>query len=249
MKKPTSYIGTSGYSYEDWKNGVFYPRGLAANKWLGFYSETFDTVELNVTFYRLPKEAVFKIWYKRTPKDFSFSVKASRFITHIKRLKDCEDAVKLFFKRVDYLKNKVSCILWQLPPKFKSDQKRLSSFIKTLSKEKKKRRHVFEFRNESWYTKEIFRLLRDNNISLCIADWPPFSKEGPETADFVYIRRHGRGARLYDGRYTPRQLKKDAQLIRDFLRKGKGVYIYFNNDAHGYAPKNAMTLKKMLGPL
>jgi uncharacterized protein YecE (DUF72 family) len=176
-------------------------------------------------------------------------VKASRFITHIKRLKDCEDAVKLFFKRVDYLKNKVSCILWQLPPKFKSDQKRLSDFIKILSKEKNKTRHVFEFRNESWYTKEIFRLLRDNNISLCIADWPPFSKEGPETADFVYIRRHGRGARLYDGRYTPRQLKKDAQLIKDFLRKGKGVYIYFNNDAHGYAPKNAMTLKKMLGPL
>lgn len=247
--KNKCYIGTSGYSYEDWKNGIFYPKGLATNKWLGFYSETFDTVELNVTFYRLPKETAFKIWYKRTPKDFSFSVKGSRFITHIKRLKNCKDAIKLFFKRIDYLKNKASCILWQLPPKFKSDQKRLSDFIKNLSKEKKKRRHVFEFRNESWYTKEIFRLLRDNNISLCIADWPPFSKEGPETADFVYIRRHGTGARLYGGCYSNAQLKKDARMIKDFLRKGKAVYIYFNNDAHGYAPKNAMTLKKMLGRL
>lgn len=243
--KQKCFIGTSGYSYEHWKNGVFYPKTTPTNEWLEFYSSIFNTVELNVTFYRLPKKEIFKAWYEKTPMDFKFSVKASRFITHIKRLKNCDEALNIFFKRTNLLRNKISCVLWQLPPKFKIDEERLANFIKNL-KRFKKIRQVFEFRHESWYTKKIFSLLKKNNISLCIADWPPFSVNGPITAKFVYIRKHGHEARLYDGCYSNTQLKKDATKIKNFIRDGKKVYIYFNNDAHGYAVKNAITLKKML---
>lgn len=245
MAKPKCYIGTSGYSYNHWKE-VFYPKGTPSNRWLEFYCKNFDTVELNVTFYRLPKIEVYKSWYKRTPRGFSFSVKGSRFITHIKRLRKCKDAIKTFFDRGPYLKEKVSCVLWQLPPRFKKDGKVLSNFIKQLPKVKRVR-HAFEFRDESWYSSEIFDILHDNNMALCSADWPGFSnKPLYDIADFIYIRRHGQGAVLYGGCYSKVQLRKDRDVIREALLRKKDIYIYYNNDANGNAPRNALWLKKIL---
>lgn len=244
MSKGRIFLGTSGYSYQDWK-GVFYPKDVKPNEWLEYYAKFFGTVELNVTFYRLPKTSVFSGWYKRTPKNFRFAVKGSRFITHIKKLKSCNGPLKLFFSRIKALKEKLGVVLWQLPPSFKADSKRLQSFLKSLKKYKHTR-HVFEFRNETWFREDIFRILRNGGVSLCSADWPTFCNDIHIMADFLYLRRHGQGAKLYDGCYTKRQLEKDAKIIKKYLKEKKDVYIYFNNDMHGYAVKNAKELKKYL---
>lgn len=238
------FIGTSGYNYKHWANGVFYPEGLPQNRWLEHYTKFFNTVELNVTFYRLPQESAFKGWHKRTPKNFAFTVKGSRFITHIKRLKDCKEPVDLFHRRVKYLKGKLSSILWQLPPKFKVDTKRLKKFAGLLKIFKT--RHIFEFRDESWFQKDVYDILKDHNASLCFADWPVVDAAKDVTADFIYVRRHGVGKIVYGGCYTDKMLRADAKDVKKWRKEGKDVYAYFNNDAHGHAIENALTLKKML---
>jgi uncharacterized protein YecE (DUF72 family) len=243
LRKARLFLGTSGYSYKDWK-GAFYPEDLKEKAWLEHYAGFFDTVELNVTFYRLPEEEAFLSWHERTPGNFTFSVKGSRFITHIKRLKDPAQSLKLFFSRIKLLKKKLGPVLWQLPPSFKADSKRLEGFLKGL-KQYRGIRQVFEFRNKTWYSKEILDMLKAEGMVLCSADWPAFSKGIKSAGDFIYLRRHGRGAKLYGGRYANRQLKKDAGIIKENLEEKRDVYIYFNNDAHGYAVKNALTLKKM----
>jgi len=238
------FIGTSGYSYKHWK-GVFYPKGLNARKWLEHYTGSFDTVELNVTFYRMPAPNVFSDWRDHVPEGFCFSVKGNRFITHIKRLKSARGPLDLFFSRARLLKNKLGPILWQLPPTFKRDVDRLASFVRLLRKYKSVR-HVFEFRNKTWLCGEVSDILKKEKISVCSADWPEFNKKISGTADFVYLRRHGQGAKLYNGCYSKGQIKIDASLIKKHLAKGRDVYIYFNNDAHGYAVENALELKDML---
>lgn len=243
---PKVYTGTSGYNYDHWSDGVFYPKRLPQKKRLEYYCKFFDTVELNVTFYRLPKEDVFSNWYKRTPSSFMFSLKGSRFITHIKRLKDPSESLRLFFSRIALLKDKVDVILWQLPPRFKIDKERLSKFVSSLGQILKSEiRHTFEFRDESWICRDVSDILGDNNIALCMADWPPFNNDLPLTADFVYIRRHGVSGR-YSSCYSKRELQNDAKRIKAWLKKNKDVYIYFNNDACGYAVENAMTLKELM---
>lgn len=237
------YIGTSGYSYRGWAEGVFYPVGLPQRKWLEFYTGYFNTVELNVTFYRLPSDKVFIGWYKRTPSGFRFSVKGSRFITHVKRLRDTSDALKIFLDRVINLREKLSVILWQLSPNSKADTERLGEFIKMLREFDV--RNVFEFREKSWFTEKVFSLLRENNISFCMADYPDFGVKVPPTADFVYIRRHGQDG-SYATSYSDKELKRDASDIKKWSKEGKDLYIYFNNDAFGYAVKNATTLKGLL---
>ncbi len=234
------YIGTSGYSYPHWSDGVFYPSGLPQSKWLEFYAENFNTVELNVTFYRLPAKKVFEGWYGRTPKDFLFVVKGSRFITHIKRLKNIEEPLNLFFGRASALKEKLGMILWQLPPSLKEDTKRLEQFLKLL-KAQSKSRYTFEFRNQSWFTEEIYKILKKYNAALCIADSPSFPKEEVVTADFVYVRFHG-GTELYGSNYSDKELSNWAQKIKKWTKQNLDVYCYFNNDAYGYAIANAKTL-------
>lgn len=245
MSRAKVYIGTSGYSYEHWADDVFYPKGLPKDKWLEFYVKYFKSTELNVTFYRLPLKVAFAGWDKRTPKDFAFAIKGSRFITHIKRLKDCQKPLELFFDRADPLKNKLSVVLWQLPPKFLAKPDRLINFIGQLKKFKHIR-HAFEFRDKSWFSGEVYEILRKSNMAICIADYPKFAKELPLTADFAYIRRHGGGTSLYAGCYSNAALKKDAAKIKKLLKDGIDVYIYFNNDAMGYAVKNAQTLQRFL---
>ena len=151
------FVGTSGFNYDDWGDGVFYPEKLPQRKWLEHYSKFFDTVELNVTFYRLPSLAAFKSWRERTPKNFHFALKGSRYITHIKRLKDVKKSLKIFFEQSAPLKTKTKVVLWQLPPKMKCDLARLKNFVKLL-KHYKKPYHVFEFRHESWINDDVFSL-------------------------------------------------------------------------------------------
>jgi uncharacterized protein YecE (DUF72 family) len=239
---PDVLVGTSGFSYRHWR-GTFYPEGLAQKNWLGYYCERFPTVELNVTFYRLPKEEAFRKWRSETPERFLFALKGSRFITHIKRLKDPADPLKTFMDRIRPLGPKIGMLLWQLPPNFKRDTERLKGFLKALRRYR--RRNVVEFRNESWLEGEVFDLLKDEGVGLCMADWPPFVDELPITADFTYIRRHGHGG-SYDTKYSVKELRNDARRIRKYLRRNKDTYIYFNNDAEGYAPQNALELKKIL---
>lgn len=239
---PKYRIGCSGFLYDSWR-GTFYPEDLPYKKWLSFYVEKLKTVELNVTFYRLLKKEAFDHWYKETPPDFAFSLKGSRFITHIKKLKDVELPLSTFFNVTTPLREKLEVVLWQLPPNLKLNLKSFEDFIETLTAYPV--RHVFEFRHKSWLTKKVFNILSDSNMAACMADWPEFIDELPLTADFVYIRRHGEGG-SYATNYTREQLERDAKRIKNYLKQGKDVYIYFNNDAFGYAPKNAMELEAIL---
>lgn len=258
------YVGTSGYSYGHWI-GVLYPPELSQTKWLEHYCQFFNTVELNVTFYRLPTASTFKGWRKRTPDNFWFALKGSRFITHIKKLGDCEEPLELFLQRTEELGDKARVILWQLPPRLKVDLEKLEKFCRLLSTHEKARKylHAFEFREKTWFCKDVYNILRSYNFSLALADWPfILQTEGKpqeigiikykapkvdveETADFLYIRRHGAVA-LYASNYSEEELQRDARYIKEWFREGKEVYIYFNNDAYGYAVRNALFLKKLL---
>lgn len=235
-------VGCSGFNYTHWKE-TFYPKGLPQRKWLVYYCTVFPAVELNVTFYRLPKESSFDKWYKETPSHFTFSLKGSRYITHVKRLSEPEESVALFFRGALRLKKKLRTVLWQFPPSFRIHIERLAQFLKLLRKYPV--RNTLEFRHESWIHDTVFDVCRENNVSLCLADSPGFLNDLPIVSDFVYIRRHGKEGR-YDSCYTKAELRKDRDRIRGFLRNRRNVFIYFNNDAFGYAPKNAQELMGML---
>ena len=234
-------IGTSGWYYQHWY-GKFYPEELSKEKLLPYFTKHFNTVELNNTFYHLPKETTVKTWYEKVPENFVFAVKASRFITHVKRLVDLEDSLKVFLKRAYLLKEKLGPILYQLPPSMKKDPQRLTSFVKKLPK---KTKNVVEFRHQSWLDDEVFAILKNFNIAHCIISMPKFPVVPEITADFTYIRMHGSSS-LYGSCYQKDELKKWALQIKEFLDSGKDTYIYFNNDAQGYAVKNALDLKKIL---
>lgn len=239
---PALNIGCSGFSYDYWK-GTFYPDDLPKRGWFEYYSKRFSTVELNVTFYHLPDKETFNKWYKETPPGFIFSVKGSRFITHIKKLKASSEPVGVFFSRVLALKEKLGVILWQLPKELRADPARLSDFLELLRPYGV--RNTFEFRERTWVSKKVISLLEKENASLCMADWPEFLHDLPLTSDFVYIRRHGESG-SYATCYSHEQLKADARRIQKYLKQKNDVFIYFNNDAFGYAPKNALELIKLL---
>ncbi len=239
---PKYRIGCSGFLYDSWR-GNFYPQSLPHKKWLPFYVEKFNTVELNVTFYRLLKKETFARWYKETPDDFTFVLKGSRFISHIKKLKDVELPLSSFFNVTTPLKEKFGVVLWKLPPNLKVNMKSLEDFIEVLKQYPV--RHVFEFRHKSWLTKKVYKILSAANVAVCMADWPEHIDNLPVTADFVYLRRQGEGG-SYATNYTTEQLRNDANRIKEYLKNDKDVYVFFNNDAYGYAPKNAITLSAML---
>jgi uncharacterized protein YecE (DUF72 family) len=239
---PKYRIGCSGFLYESWK-GAFYPEDLPHKKWLTFYMGKFNAVELNVTFYRLLKKEAFQRWYKETPPDFTFCLKGSRFISHVKKLKDVELPLATFFNATAPLLEKLDVILWQLPPNLKLNMKNLEEFVANLKQYPV--RHVFELRHKGLLTKKVFKLLSSANIAICMSDWPAFIDDMPLTADFVYIRRHGEGGN-YSTNYSTEQLKNDAKRIKEYLKLGKDVYFYFNNDAFAYAPRNAIELKEIV---
>ncbi len=240
---PRLAIGCSGFSYDHWR-GTFYPEELSQHKWFGFYCTRFSSVELNVTFYRLPKPATFEKWRGETPEPFLFTVKGSRFITHVKRLVEPEEPLELFFGAALGLGDKLGAVLWQFPPGMAADAGRLDRFLTILDRFPV--RNALEFRNGSWLNDDMIALCREHNAALCMADWPDFIDDLPLTADFVYLRRHGRGGD-YATRYSRSELARDARRIRGYLNGGRDLFIYFNNDARGYAPENALELQEMLG--
>jgi uncharacterized protein YecE (DUF72 family) len=247
QQQARAWIGTSGWNYPHW-SGVFYPRDLKPPGWFQHYAKFFDTVEVNNTFYRLPAPAVFVRWGQGSPTGFHFALKASRFITHIKRLLEPERSAAEFLRRAAGLKRKLGPILFQMPPSGRVNLARLRLFLEYLTRQKilPGVRVAFEVREASWLAPEALAVLEKANVALCLADWPDLPVEGPITPGFVYIRRHGAGS-LYAGSYSRTALRREANWIKGWLAAGRSVYVYFNNDANAHAVANALTLKELLG--
>jgi len=236
------WVGTSGYVYVHWRRGVFYPQGLRQREELRYYAERFRTVELNNPFYRLPAPESFDRWREAAPDDFLFAIKASRYITHVLRLRDAAESVALFLERAERLGPKLGPILFQLPPTYGAEVLVLRRFLDQLPAGY---RWVVEFRHPSWHTAEIYDTLADHDVALCIPVGGRVRPDLVTTACFVYIRMHaGDGP---GGGFTPEQLQWWAGRLRALGKAGKDRFVYFNNDAGGHAPRNARTLLDLLG--
>lgn len=236
------HIGTSGWHYKHWL-GPFYPDKLPAKEMFAFYARHFDTVEINNSFYHLPLPSTFDSWRDNSPKHFLFAVKGSRFITHMKKLKEPESSSVKFFDGVERLGEKLGPILFQLPPRWQVNVERLSHFLDVLPKH---RRYVFEFRDESWLVKEVYDVLRKHNAAFCIHNLVGRQTPFEITADFTYVRFHGPGAAKYRGSYSTNALQNWADRIGNWRADLSAVYVYFNNDVGGAAIENAKTLKQMV---
>lgn len=235
------YVGTSGWHYEAWK-GPFYPPGLRTEEMLGFYCRRFRTVEINNSFYRLPSAETFRQWRETVPGDFLFAVKGSRFITHMKKLKDPREPLELFLGRARELGEKLGPVLFQLPPRWRVNAARLADFLEALPSGY---RYAFEFRDESWFTDEVYAVLREHGAAFCIYDLDRRLSPLAVTCGFVYVRLHGPNG-PYQGSYDDEALSAWARRIRAWLAEGKDVYCYFDNDQYGYAALNALSLKSLV---
>lgn len=236
-------IGTSGWMYDDWR-GSFYPEGLKRARWLDFYGRHFDTVEVNATFYRLPSRESFEDWARLTPPGFLFAVKASRFITHVKRLREPEEPIRRLFAAAEGLGEKLGPVLFQLPPRFPADPERLAYFLSALPSGQ---RAAFEFRDPSWLSEPIYALLRRHDAAFCIADAPEFPRAEEITASYLYLRLHGR-TQLYASEYSEEELRDYAAKLRAWTAPGRDAYVYFDNDVAARAVRNADTLRDLLSP-
>jgi uncharacterized protein YecE (DUF72 family) len=238
----TIHIGTSGWHYKHWL-GNFYPAKLPTSKMFEWYARHFHTVELNNSFYRLPNEEALLRWRALAPRGFTFAVKASRFITHMKKLKDPRPSIQKFFEHALLLDHKLGPILFQLPPNFPMNRERLEEFLEVVPRGP---RYVFEFRDESWYSHGIYQVLRRHNAALCIHDWRALQRPPEITANFTYVRMHGPSG-SYQGSYEDAQLLRWAHRIEAWRSELAAVYFYFNNDQGGFAVKNAMQLQELVG--
>ena len=234
-----SYVGTSGWSYSDWR-GVFYPHDLSSGDWLRFYSLRFPTVELNASFYRLPTRQAFQRWHDAVPDGFQFSVKASRFITHVKKLRDVEGPLHTLLDTASTLGDKLGVMLYQLPPGLRRDDGLLAAFLSILPKGV---RHAVEFRSTTWYHDEVYDILRRSNVALCVHDFQRLDTPVVATADFAYFRFHGTSGR-YAGSYSDGEMDRWAGEMRRVGRGLKAVYAYFNNDIGGQAVNDALRLSE-----
>lgn len=239
-------IGCSGWNYAHWRHGVFYPERCPPARWLRYYAQYFDTVELNNTFYRLPRTSAVARWVAESPPGFVFAVKVSRYVTHIKRLVDTDKHLPLLLERIEPLLRspKIGPLLWQLPPTFRRDDERLATALRSFPPAL---RHALEFRHESWFADDVMALLREHNVALVIADRPeiaPFQTH-ELTADFTFVRFH-HGTRGLRGNYSEGELDEWADRIRGWSERCD-VFAYFNNDWEGFAPRNALGLKARLG--
>ncbi len=242
-RKPSLFIGTSGFYYPDWK-GSFYPAALPARDYLPFYSARFNSLEVNNTFYRLPLETTLARWLDITPENFIFAVKASRFITHIKRLEDAEGAVSIFLDRIRCLGPKLGPLLLQLPSHFPFNGEKLENFCEVLDKDV---RYAFEFRDPGWFRQETCDILSQYNMAFCIYDFSGTLSPASVTADFVYTRFHGPLKSPYRGAYSEEFLERWGGTFRHWLKEGKTVYIFFDNTMGGHAAVDAGKLMQMLG--
>ena len=236
-------IGCSGWNYAHWRERI-YPKGLPPKRWLAHYSTLFDTVEINNTFYRLPRISAVRGWVEQSPRDFLFAVKMSRYATHIKRLRDLPPSIALFYDRIRPLVEspKLGPVLWQLPPGFRRDDERLGEALEQLPPG----RHCFEFRHETWFAEPVYELLRRHGVALVIGDTPRWPFQTHElTADWTFVRFH-HGRRGRGGNYSERELEEWARRLAAWAGEHE-VFAYFNNDWSGFAPRNARLLRKLLG--
>ncbi|ARS35603.1 DUF72 domain-containing protein [Pontibacter actiniarum] len=236
------HIGTSGWHYKHWM-GNFYPAGLKPREFNGYYIRFFSTVEINNSFYKLPTPETFAGWRQAVPDDFIFAVKASRYMTHMKKLKDPQESLSRFFGSADALEHKLGPVLFQLPPAWKVNLERLSDFMALLPPYYK---YTFEFRHPSWYTEEVLALLRKHNAAFCIYELAHHMSPLHLTADFVYVRLHGPDGK-YAGSYSEEALQWWANQCLEWQRQGLEVYLYFDNDQLGYAAFNALRLQEIVG--
>jgi uncharacterized protein YecE (DUF72 family) len=235
-------VGCSGWQYRDWRD-VLYPKGLPQSRWLERYAEEYDTVEVNSTFYRLASRDAVERWVEQTPEDFLFSLKASRYLIHMKKLRDIEQGIERFYERIEPLARtpKMGPVLWQLPEWFKRDDLTLAAALAALPSG----RHCFEFRHPSWFCDDVYDLLRRRDVALAIGDspqrpWQPFVL----TTDWTFVRfHHGRRGRR--GNYSETELREWADRLADAAREAS-VLAYFNNDWEGFAVRNARSLRAML---
>lgn len=235
----TYHLGTSGWSYPGWR-GEFYPRGLASRDWLPFLARHFKTVEVNMTFYRLPKPEVLRSWVARTPADFTLTLKASRTITHLKKLRNVGGDIRDFYRLADALGRKLGCVLFQLPPATTFDADLLREFLAALSPAY---RNVIEFRDESWYTAEVCGLLRARGVTFCAVSSNQVPSAVNATSPVAYFRFHGlTGGYRYD--YSDEELRAWAGKIKAV--RAEDCFIYFNNDFQAHAVRNAMQLGEYL---
>jgi uncharacterized protein YecE (DUF72 family) len=242
MRRPLIQIGTSGWSYNSWR-GRFFPSCVLVKHHLEYYATQFSTTELNGVFYRTPSLEAVRAWKANTPRGFVFAWKASKFITHWKRLSArSRNSLDLIEERLKILGPKAGPVLFQLPPHFEMNYERLESFLKMLSRRWK---YAFEFRHESWYDDKIFKLLAKHNVSLCISDHHDAPAPWHVTADHIYVRGHGPTG-TYQGNYAESALRKWAKQIAKWHSKGHAVYVYFDNDQKSAAPKDAARLQAML---
>jgi uncharacterized protein YecE (DUF72 family) len=247
--RPQPRVGCSGWNYKAWRN-EFYPNRLPAARWLEYYASTFDTVELNNTFYRLPERSMFAAWRAQVPRDFVFAVKANGFLTHMKRLRDPEEPIARLFARATALGLRLGPVLYQLPGNFTIDLHRLERFLCVLPRTSGRRRirHVMEFRHPSWYVSDTFHLLDEQGIALCLHDKHGSSIAEPVVGPFVYVRFHGTSG-MYHGGYSGRQLSTWAHRLAERASDGLPVYAYFNNDPGAVAVENALTVRSILRKL
>lgn len=238
-------VGTSGWHYKHWK-GPFYPDTLPESQMLHFYSQRFSTVEINNSFYHLPSKKTFVNWRGSVPKGFLFAVKGSRYITHLKKLKDPEQAIQKFFSRAHALGSTLGPALFQLPPHWKRDVPRLRDFLEALPDGQC---CAFEFRDASWYHAETYQALERYGAAFCVSDLA--GEESPKllTSKFAYLRLHGPAKQKYSGCYTRAHLRRWLGYCHAWLKKGaKEVFIYFDNDQAGFAALNALEMQVMIRP-
>ncbi len=242
MKAASVRIGCSGWQYRHWK-GNFYPAEVPGTSWLSHYVSVFDTVELNNSFYRLPEAATFARWREAVPRRFLFAVKASRFLTHMKKLKDPDEPLDRFFSNAEALGAALGPVLYQLPPRWPADAPRLETFLRAL-RPYRKHRHVLEFREPSWYAPAILALLERHGVGLCLHDMRGSASPRQLTAPFVYVRFHG--VERYGGRYPDDLLDDWSRWLGEQRDREHAVYAYFNNDIGGHAPRDALRLRMRL---
>jgi uncharacterized protein YecE (DUF72 family) len=250
---PALRVGCSGWNYKHWR-GPVYPSEVPARLWFAHYAGMFDTVEVNNTFYRLPEPSTFAKWREAAPANFLYAIKASRFLTHLKRLREPEEPVTRLFEHARELGETFGPILYQLPANFHLDLERLDSFLAILPRTlgevggapaERPLQHTIEFRHPSWYVEETYSVLRTHAIALCIHDKAGAAITSPIDGPFVYVRFHGPGGR-YFGRYERRRMEDWADRLAEQWRSGRDVYAYFNNDPQGMAVFNAHELREEL---
>ena len=240
-RRPELRIGCSGWQYKHWR-GDFYPAELPQARWFSHYALTFDTVEINNSFYRLPEADTFAKWREQAPRHFLYAVKASRFMTHMKKLKDPEDPIARFIENARHLGSRLGPILYQLPPRFPINLERLEHFLAALPT---CYRHTIEFRDQSWYDDRVYALLRRHGVALCLHDMEG-SATGPlAVGPFIYVRFH-HGTKRYGGRYSDARLETWAEWLAARYSEGLDVFAYFNNDTGGHAPRDAVRLRRAM---